>query len=1113
MEKRLSMLLASFFLCVGMAMAQVTVKGTIITADEGEPLPGASIKVVGTKTGTTTDGNGAFTIEVPDANARLQISHIGMLTRVVRARNGMQIALDTDNKILDEVMVVAYGQQTKAQFTGSASVMNAEELEKFQVTNAVDALKGHAAGVQINNASGQPGMTSSIRIRGINSLNADNDPLIVVDGSPYDGDINLINPNDIESMTVLKDAASTALYGARGGNGVIMITTKNAKKGKDATISLDAKWGVNQKGTPQYDKISSPAGYYETWYRGLNNYATNKLKMDANGAWLWSNQNMFGTNNVGDESLGYNVYTTPAGQYLIGQNGKLNPNATLGRLVSYKGNDYWITPDDWEDETYNNALRQDYTLSASGATDRSSFYFSTNYLNMDGITAASNYERLSSRLKADYQLKSWLKFGVNASYNHYEQNYLRTDEEGEAGSTGNAFAFMNIAPIYPMYIRDAQGNIIYDETAHIENYDYGDGTIIGLQRAFLSQSNPVSANRLNTRQTEGNNFSGTGTIEIRLPYGFTLSSINYVYLDEYRYTGVTNPFFGQYASSKGIVNKEHGRTWARNFQQRLDWRHQYGKHDIEAMIGHEYYLRNTYGLDYYKTNMFSVNNKELAGAIIAGTGSSSKSGYNTESWLGRALYNYDERYFAELSVVREAASPRFDKNHWWGTFWSASAGWLINKEKFLADQTWIDELKLKVSYGENGNDRIGNYLFTNTYTVTNSNDAVSLVPSTTQGNPDISWEKNAKLNIGVDFSFWKRRLEGGIEFYNNKTNDMLFRFPLPVSFGYTGFYTNVGDMVNRGVEIELSGDIIRNNLLTWSAYANLTTNHNEVTRLPEERRTQHYWTSDGKRYDGFSSGNYFYAEGLSSYAYMTRKYAGTYQGSYTGEVPEDNKFEPGQSLWYKTQYVKKLDDAGNVVKDADGNDVLAEDADGNNIFEKVIVTNNYSEADDYIVGDIMPKVYGGFGTSLEIKGFDISADFTYQLGGKVYDNTYSSLMTLNSTGRALHNDILGAWTPENNGSDIPRLQYGDTYMAGASDRFLTSARYLSLQNVTLGYTLPRSILQKMKIQKLRIYVVGDNLYVWSARKGLDPRMVLAGAVNNTYYSAIRTISGGVSVTF
>ena len=1099
MEKRLMLFLSGLFLCVGMAIAQTQVKGTIISADDGEPLPGASVKIQGEKMGTTTNLDGEFTITVPSADTRLQISHIGMLPRVVKARNGMRIALDTDNKLLDEVMVVTYGTQTKAQFTGSASIMKSEELEKYQVTNAVDALKGRASGVQINNTSGQPGMASTIRIRGINSLNAGNSPLIVLDGSPYDGDINLINPNDIETMTVLKDAASTALYGARGGNGVILVTTKNAKKGKDATITLDAKWGSNSKGAQEYDKITDPGTHYEMWYKGLNNYATNKLGLSPNAAWVWSNTNMFGSSNVGDESLGYNVYTTPEGQYLIGRDGTLNPAATLGRIVNYNGQQYLLTPDNWVDEIFKKGFRQDYTVSASGANDRGSYYLSANYLRQDGITAASNYERLSARMKADYQLKDWLKVGANMSYNHYEQNYLRTDEEGSAGSAGNAFAFNNIAPIYPIFNRDAAGNVIYDHNAHIYSYDYGDGSVNGVRRAFLSQSNPISDNILNTNQTEGNNFSGTGTVELRLPYGFKVTSINYVYVDEYRYTGVTNPYFGQYAESKGIVTKDHGRTWARNFQQRLDWRHEYGKHDIEAMLGHEYYRNTTYDLNYYKSNMFSQSHKELSGAVVAGSGDSDKAYYGTESWLARALYNFDQRYFVEASYVRAAASTRFHTDHWWGNFWGASAGWLINKEKFLSSQTWIDELKLKASYGQNGNDAIDPYLYTNRFTIKNSNDQVSLTPSTTLKNEEISWETNAKLNVGVDFSFWKGRLAGGIEFYSNKTKDMLFRLPLPISFGYTGYYDNIGDMVNRGLEMEISGDIFRSKDFTWSLYANLTTNHNEITRLPEERRTQKYWDIDGKEYNGFSSGSYYYTEGLSAYSYMTRKFAG---------LNED-----GESLWYKNVYKTEKDENGNDKLDANGNKIYVKDEKGHNILDNITTTNNYSEADDYIIGDIMPDVYGGFGTSLNFKGLDVSADFTYQLGGKVYDSTYASLMGIGSTGQALHKDLFNAWSPENKDTDIPRLQYNDRYMNGASDRFLTSANYLALQNVTVGYTLPKNFTQKFHVQKLRIYFVGDNLWVWSKRKGLDPRMVLAGAVNNTYYSAIRTLSAGVNVTF
>ena len=1088
MEKRLTAILACLFFVMGGAFAQIQVKGTIISSDDGEPLPGASVKVVGEKTGTVTDLNGQFTITVPNADSRLELTHIGMLRRVVKARNGMQIALDTDNQILDEVMVVAYGTQTKAQFTGSASIMSSEELEKYQVTNAIDALKGRASGVQITNVSGQPGSTGTIRIRGINSLNAGNAPLIVVDGAPFDGDINLINPNDIESQTVLKDAASTALYGARGGNGVILITTKSAKKGKDATITVDAKWGATNKATPQYKKINDYGAYYEMWYKGLNNYAQNELGLNPQAAWLWSNQNMFGASNVGNESVGYNVYTVPEGQYLIGQNGRMNPNATLGRTFNYNGEDYYITPDNWDDEIFKTGLRQDYNLTASAATERSTFYFSANYLNIEGITANSDYKRFSARLKADHQLKSWLKLGLNVSYNHYDQNSYDTDEEGSPGSSANTFAFLNIAPIYPMFIRNGQKQIIYNKEAKINTYDYGDGSIIGLERAFLNISNPVSDNILNTNNNEGNSFNGVGTIELRLPFGFTVSSINTLWLDEYRGTSVTNPYFGAYSASKGIVSKSHGRTWIQNYQQRIDWHKDFGKHDVEVMLGHEYYLNKVYSLSYYKSNMFSQDNKELNGAIIAGSGGSSMSQLNRESWMARAMYNFDTRYFVEGSVMRQASSPRFAKDYWWGTFWSASAGWLINKEKFMKDITWIDELKLKFSYGENGNDQIGNYLYTNTYSITNANDLLSLVPSTTKGNEKITWETNAKLNVGVDFSFWNGRLTGGIEFYNNKTRDMLFRFPLPVSFGYTGYYTNVGDMVNRGVEVELSGDVIRTRDLTWNLYANLTSNHNEVTRLPEERRTQHYWDTDGKQYDGFSSGNYFFAEGLSTYGYMTHKYAGV--------------DENGKSLWYKTVYKKK----------ENGDYMYADEDETIKIFDHIETTDNYSEADDYIIGDILPKVYGGFGTSFEWKGIDLGVNFTYQLGGKVYDSTYASLMG-NSAGHAIHEDMLNAWTATNPNNDIPRWQYHDTYMNGGSDRFLISANYLSLQNISLGYTLPKQWTKKLHIEKIRIYGVADNVWVWSKRRGLDPRMALAGSINNTYYSPIRTISGGISVTF
>ena len=1106
MGKKILSILACMLMTASMALAQKQITGTVIDAETGEALIGVAVRIPETTTGVLTDINGKFSITLPAGKNSLNFSYMGMKPATLVARDGMKVLMETDTKAMDEVIVVAYGSQKKSSFTGSAAVVGAEEIGKVQVTNAVDALRGKAAGVQITNLTGAPGSTPTIRIRGVNSISAGKDPLIVLDGSPFDGSLNDINPGDVESMTVLKDAASTALYGARGGNGVILITTKRAKKGSNTVVTVDAKLGANHRATPQYEVINHPAGYYEMWYKGLYNYGLNKLEnvTTPDEAWRYANDAMFASGQ--NTSLEYNVYNVPKGQYLIGQNGKLNPNATLGNVV----NGYYLTPDDWNDEIYSTGTRQEYTVSASGSTEKGTFYASANYLSNGGITTSSDYKRLTTRLNADYQLKPWLRIAGNMSYGHFNRNYLGDD--GESGSSGNIFALGYIAPIYPVYMRDAQGNIIYDETTKMARYDYGDKASVGMVRPYLSQSNPLSANRLDIRNTEGNTFNGTGTIELRLPLGFTFTSINNIYLREWRYTNTVNPYYGQYANLNGQVSKEHQRYWSYNYQQRLNWQHLFGKHDVEVMVGHEYYRLRDYDLYYTKNNQFSPENDELAGAVVAGTGSSSRGDYNTESWLMRAMYNFNERYFAQASTVFEASS-HFAPNNRWGTFWSVSGGWLINKEKWFTPK-WVDELKLKVSYGENGNDDIGAYRYINYYDIVNSNDNAAIVPSVL-GNPEISWEKNGKFNVGVDFSLWKGRLTGSIEFYSNKTKDMLTYLTLPNSFGYGGYYANVGDMRNSGIEISVAGDIIRNKNLKWSAYANLTSNSNRVTYLAEECKTQ--WTADGQT-KGYKSGTFFYAEGYSRYSYYDRMYAGV-------------DSETGESMWYKYIYQQKQSvdattgellwkrkDDGSFELDKNNEKIPVMenilDENGNPIVKEIGTTKTFSEADNFICGDVLPDVYGGFGTSVQWKGFDFSVDFQYQLGGKVYDSQYASLMTLGTSGGyGLHVDLLNAWSADNASSNIPRIQYGDTYMAGASDRFLTSAAYLSLQNITIGYTLPKKITNKIGVQKIRVYGVADNIWVWSKRQGLDPRVSITSNDGRGYYSPIRSISGGVTVTF
>ncbi len=1064
MNKRLTLILACLFLMLGTALAQTQITGTVVSSEDGEPVIGASVKVVGTKTGTVTNTYGQFQLSVPSKSSQLEFTYIGMVPKTLKAQNGMKVVLDPENKSLDEVIVVAYGSEKRSAFTGSATVVGSKEIGKLQVTSPVEALKGKVAGVQMTNASGRPGSTSSIRVRGISSITAGNDPLIVVDGSPYEGDINTISPDDIENITVLKDAASSALYGSRGSNGVIIVTTKSAKAG-EGTITVDAKWGSNSRAVPDYKYITSPARYYEIWYAALKNYASDKLGYSAADAHVWANKNVASAGNT-DYGLGYNVYTVPEGQTLIGTNGKLNPNATLGRTYTYNGNEYYIQPDDWADETFKNSLRQEYTVTGQGSNDKGSFYMSGNYLKLNGLTVSSNYERYTGRFKADYKIKPWLKLIGNMNYTHYNQNW--TGDEGSSGSSGNVFALTKMGAIYPIYIRDGKGNIIHDNNSGIDYYDYGDAKINGLYRPYLSQANPLSSNQLDESKVNGNTVNLVGTAEVTFLKDFKFSSINNIYVDESRQTNTTNPFYGQYASSKGIIYKYHMRSFTYDLQQLLNWSHTFGEHTVSAMLGHDYYDNRYYYLYGSKTNQFDWHNDELAGAITKNGAESYRSEYNNESYLGRVLYDYMGKYHGEVSLMRQASS-RFHPDHRWGTFWSAGAAWLITKEEWFK-VPFVNELKLKASYGQTGNDRIGSYLYTNRYSITPSNGNVSLVASSTLKNEKITWEKVNEFNAGLDFTILNSRISGTIEGYTRTTKDMLYAFSLPLSYGYSSYYDNIGDMRNSGFELTLNGDVIKTKDFTWSLNLNVTNVNNKVTRLPDEKKTL---TVDGVQ--GYTDGSYFVGEGIALYTWRLHKYAG---------VNPDT----GEALYYKN--VK--DDSGKVTG--------------------TTTTTNASEADYYLCNGSMAKWYGGFGTTAQWQGFDLSVSFAYQLGGKIFDADYQSAMAL-TKGYAFHADLDNAWSETNKGSNIPRIQYGDTYTAATSDRWLTSATYLSLQNINLGYTIPKNLVRKIGLQSVRLYGTADNIWVWSKRQGLDPRQTIAGSGNQTYAPSMRTISGGITVTF
>ena len=463
--------------------------------------------------------------------------------------------------------------------------------------------------------------------------------------------------------------------------------------------------------------------------------------------------------------------------------------------------------------------------------------------------------------------------------------------------------------------------------------------------------------------------------------------------------------------------------------------------------------------------MFDPTNMELDGAIVNGSSGSYTTDYNTEGYFGRLQYDFAEKYFGSVSYRRDASS-RFHPDNRWGNFWSAGAAWIISKEAFF-DVEWIDLLKIKASYGSQGNDRIGDYRYVNTFSIVNSNGNPAAVPNV-MGNKDITWEANANFNAGVEFELLGTRLNGSVDFFTRKTSDMLFTFTLPPSYGYTYYYANIGDMRNLGVELELNGTVIKHRDLEWNINLNLTHYKNKVTYLADEHKTT---TVDGV--EGYENGNMFIGEGIPLYTYELVQYAGVN--------------ENGESLFY----VDGTDENGNPTR---------------------TTTTNPNNATKHLCGTALPDVYGGFGTELTWKGLDFSANFSYQLGGQVYDSDYASSMSANK-GHAFHVDLLNAWSTENPTSNIPRLQYNDSYTNASSDRWLTSASYLSLQNITLGYTLPARWCRALGMEKLRIYATADNVWLWSKRQGLDPRQSISGSVTSAYYAPMRTISGGITLTF
>ena len=1045
----------------------ISVSGNVTDASTGEPVPYVSIHLEGSMTGTNSDNEGHYSISAPH-DGTLVFSSIGYkTTKVAIASSGIiDVVLHPDSEYLDETIVVAYGTATRSSFTGSASMVGAEAIEARTVTNVTSALAGTAPGVQVISSSGDPASSgATIRIRGIGSMSASNAPLYIVDGMPYDGAISEINPNDVESMSVLKDAAASAIYGARGANGVVLITTKRAR-GQDAVIKFDAKWGSNSRLIPQYDVISDPAQYYETHYRMMYNSQIYAGK-SADEAYAYADATLFDQNNGG---LGYQVFTVPEGEKFIGKDFKLNPKATLG----YTDGEYYYIPDDWYKETFHNSFRQEYNFSVSGSKDKFSYYGSVGYLDDGGIVNNSDFKRYTARVNADYQAKKWLKMSTNISYTHTDsQTASYTDT---FGSSANVFYITNnIGPIYPLYVRDAQGNIMYENGMKV--YDAN-------QTNFIRPNivgNAVRDNEVNRKRNYSDMVSGKFGLTATPVKGLSLTGNVGLMNENSRYNALYSQFGGA-SSTDGQAYVSHDRYFAVNTQLLAEYKTDFGGtlHNLEALAGYELYKLKIQSLEGQNDHLYDPFIGELGNAdgTKSKKTSSFTSDYVTQGFLARLQYNYGEKYFISGSYRRDASS-RFAKGHRWGNFGSIGAAWLISSEPFMQEAYWVNMLKLKVSWGVQGNDNLypnasyarKYYPYADNYTHSYNEDTGEYsLTLAYKGNEDLTWESSQSFNAGVDFELFAGYLSGSIEYFSRRTTDLLYSKDVPLSSGNpTGYYpVNVGSILNRGFEASLYGDIFSTRNVQWSWNLNMSHYRNKILSLDE---------SVAK--DGIKGGNYIYKVGGSLYeAYMYR---------FAGVDPES-----GKGLYY--------------YKDEDGS---------------VKTTDVFADADQFECGSVLPKLYGGFGTTLRLYGFDLSAQFSFQLGGRYYDGTYQSLMhTDSSVGNAWHKDVLKSWSPDNPSSDIPRLD-GDTSVGqSAVDRFLISSNYLSVNNVTVGYSFPQKWMEKLKIAGLRVYFAADNLAVASARKGVDPRYSIGlgsftsgSGLNSGSYSAMRTLTGGLTVTF
>ncbi len=989
-------------------------------------------------------------------------SYLGYGTKevAISGQSSVAIQLSSEENALDEVVVVAYGSVNKALATGSSGKISAESIEKRPITNALNSIAGSAPGVQATASGGAPGASPEIRIRGFGSLAAENGALIVLDGAVFDGDMSGINPEDIESISVLKDAATTAMYGSRGANGVVLITTKKGKL-DSKNLSVKASKGWISRGLPEYDRVSAEQYYPLMWetYRNSLAYGNSAIPLDIAGSIAAGQTTQYNNRDYTGiaRQLGYNPFNVPDNE-VVDANGNLNPNARL------------LYPDDlnWDEQTTQGGKqRQNYNLNYSGGSASSDYYGSFGYTDEQRYLIKSNLKRYTGRLSVNTQPLDFFKTGLNISGNYSNAQYDNAEDGGT--SFINPFYISRfIGPIYPVHLHDENGALVRDANGQPQ-YDFGD------RRPFAAGRHAVYENLMDSqKRTRGQiNARAYGTVFI-LPGLKATTNISFDLLDDHNRL-YDNPVIGDGAPS-GRGYQYFYRTTSYTFNQLLEYTKSFGKHNLNVLAGHENYSYKYNNFNGSRSGVIAEGITELANfATVLGL-TSYEHNATIESYLSRVNYDYDGKYILSGSLRRDGNS-KFAPGVRWANFWSLSGAWNIDRENFF-DVSWVDQLKFRASYGTVGNDRgddaFGYYPYQALYLLGRNNQSEAGFTQNTLANEDLTWETAKNFDLGLDFSLFKGRLGGSFEFFNRETSGLIFAVPQQMANGgnYSGsdngFFKinrNIGNLYNRGVELELRGQIVNTSDFKYSATLNWTTLKNQITKMPDDQPL-------------IQDGTKAYSVGHSVYDFYMRRFYG---------VDPEN----GQALYYTNQ------ETANTR-------VIGDD----------IVTNQIGEANYTYTGDsAIPDFFGAMSHNLSYKDFSLFVQFTYQVGGKVYDNAYRSLMHGGTYGTAMHVDALKRWQNPGDITDVPRLDNGQvTNYSGASDRFLTDASYFQLNTVSLSYSLPKKWLTPLKAQNANVYCSAENLALWTKRKGMNTVGAFNGTVDNTY-NLNRVVSVGVNLTF